>query len=209
MWSLPAWPSGLAPIVAWRRTKSCSACWIPDSGRITANSSPADAARNVRRCGSPHGRVRRLGEHRVAGKVADTVVHDLEVVEVEDDEGEPAVVAVRAGALAGKRLVEVPPVVEPGERIEVCELARLPELPGVLDCGGRPVGQLLELADVIVPEPPRPVARVDGEGSRSGCRCPRAGRRGPSGSARPRRPGRARSGTRPRSPGPAIRPAVR
>ena len=32
----------------------------------------------------------RLGEHRVAGEVADPVVHVLEVVEVEDDQREPA-----------------------------------------------------------------------------------------------------------------------
>ena len=51
----------------------------------------------------------------------------------------------------------------PGQRVEVGELARLPELAGVLDRRRRPLGQLLELADVLVPEAARAVARVDGE----------------------------------------------
>jgi hypothetical protein len=51
--------------------------------------------------------------------VADAVVDRLEVVEVEDDQREAAVVAVRAADLAGEHLVEVAPVVEPGEGVEV------------------------------------------------------------------------------------------
>jgi hypothetical protein len=51
--------------------------------------------------------------------VSDPVVDPLEVVQVEDDQREIAVVAVRAGDLAGERLVEEPAVVEPGQRVEV------------------------------------------------------------------------------------------
>ena len=98
----------------------------------------------------------RLGEHGVAGEVPDLVVHALEVVEVEDDQREPPVVAVRAGALARERLVEVPPVVEPGQRVEIGELPGLAEAAGVLDRGRGALRQVLELADVLLVEPPAP-----------------------------------------------------
>ena len=75
----------------------------------------------------------RLGEHGVAGEMADAVVDRLEVVEVEDDQREAPVVALGAGDLARERLVEVAAVVQPGQRVEVGELARLAEAARVLD----------------------------------------------------------------------------
>ena len=56
-----------------------------------------------------------LGEHCVTGQVADAVVDRLEIVEVQDDQREPPLVALGAGDLTGERLVEETPVVEAGE----------------------------------------------------------------------------------------------
>jgi hypothetical protein len=68
-----------------------------------------------------------------------------------------------ARAFAGERLVEVAPVVETRERVEVGELASFPELLGVADRRRGAVRELLELADVVLAEAPALVARVDGE----------------------------------------------
>src|SRR6266536_6215186 len=94
----------------------------------------ADPALDVGRADDLADALGGLGEHAVAGEVPDAVVDRLEVVEVEDDEGEVAVVAVRAGDLAGERVVEVAPVVQAGERVEVGELASFPEAARILDC---------------------------------------------------------------------------
>jgi hypothetical protein len=82
----------------------------------------------------------------------DPVVDRLEVVEVEDDEREVPVVAMRAGDLPGKRLVEVAPVVEARQRVEVRELARLPEAVGILDRGPGPRCELFERLHLFLAE---------------------------------------------------------
>ena len=74
-----------------------------------------------------------------------------------------ALVAVRAGALAGQRLVEVAPVVEAGQRIEVGELARLAEAARVLDRRAGAQRERLELAHVVVGVLVALPAREDGE----------------------------------------------
>src|SRR5439155_13445836 len=79
----------------------------------------ADPARDVGRANDLAHPLGGLGEDAVAGEVADLVVDRLEVVEVEDDEREVAVVPVGARDLPGEGLVEVPPVVEARERVEV------------------------------------------------------------------------------------------
>ena len=63
------------------------------------------------------------------------------------------VVAVRARDLAGERLVEVAPVVQAGQRVEVGELARLAEAPRVLDRRPGAQRELLELGDLRLAEP--------------------------------------------------------
>ena len=55
-----------------------------------------------------------------------------------------------AGALAGQRLVEVAPVVQAGERVEVGELPRLAKAACILDRRAGAQGECLELADVVV-----------------------------------------------------------
>ena len=57
--------------------------------------------------------------------MADAVVDLLEVVEIEDDERQVAVVAVPACDLARERLVEVAAIVEVRERVEVGQLPGL------------------------------------------------------------------------------------
>ena len=63
--------------------------------------------------------------------MADPVVHGLEVVDVEYDEGELPIVALCPGDFPCQRLVEEPVVVEPGESVQVGELA------GLLESGAR------------------------------------------------------------------------
>ena len=54
--------------------------------------------------------------------------------------------------LARERLVEVAPVVQAGERVEVGELARLAEAACVLDRRAGAAGELLELVELVVAE---------------------------------------------------------
>ena len=89
--------------------------------------------------------------------MADPVVDRLEVVEVEDDEREAAAVALRARDLAGQRLVEVAPVVQAGERVEIGELARLAKAACVVDRRPGAERELLEL---------RPRRRAEGVAAR-------------------------------------------
>ena len=58
-----------------------------------------------------------LGEHLVADRVAEDVVHLLEVVDVDHHHGDVLVRARRVRQLATEALVEVPVVVEAGERV--------------------------------------------------------------------------------------------
>ena len=58
-------------------------------------------------------------------EMTDALVDRLEVVDVEDEQGEAAAVAMRARALAQERLVEEPPVAKAGQRVE-CPRAGAP-----------------------------------------------------------------------------------
>jgi hypothetical protein len=65
--------------------------------------------------------------------VADPVVDRREVVQVEDDERQAALVALGASDFASERLVEVAAVVEAGERVEIGKLACFAKAAGVVD----------------------------------------------------------------------------
>ena len=122
----------------------------------------ADAAGDV---GAADDRADALGELRqdgVAGQVADALVDRLEVVDVEHDEGELPVVAVRPGDLARERVVEEAPVVEARERVEVGELARLAEAPRVLDRRPDVRRDVLERRQLVVARPAAVLAPEDG-----------------------------------------------
>jgi hypothetical protein len=58
--------------------------------------------------------------------VAKPVVDGLEIVDVEEEEGELAVVPGRAGALAREGGVKEAPVLEAGQGVEVGKPARIP-----------------------------------------------------------------------------------
>ena len=120
---------------------------------------PADAARDVGLAHSLAHTFRGLGERGVAGEMADAVVDALEVVDVDEHEGEPARVAVRARDLASERLVEVAAVVETRQPVEVGELARFLEAPRVLERRRDALRELFDPAKVVVPE----TLRVVGE----------------------------------------------
>ena len=100
-----------------------------DHGELVA----ADPAGDVGRADDAAHPLGDLGEHAVAGEVPDPVVDPLEVVEVEHDQRDVALVAPGARDLAPEELVEEPPVVEAGERVELGVLARLGEADRVPD----------------------------------------------------------------------------
>ena len=146
--------------------------------------------------------------------MAEPVVDLLEVVEVDDDQRQRAVVAAGTGDLALERLMEEPPVVHAGERVEVGELPRLAEAPRVLDRRRGALGELLEPVQLVRAEPVAALAAVDGQEAEPARCCRPAARRGRGGSAarppavRLRGRRRRRSGTRARSNG-APRPRAR
>ncbi len=86
------------------------------------------------------------GERDVPDEVTEPVVDLLEVVEVEDDEREAAVVAARAGDLALERLFEVARVVQARPRVEVGEPPRLEVAPRVVERRTGAGGDVLERA---------------------------------------------------------------
>ena len=100
---------------------------------------------------------------RVPGEVADAVVNRLEVVDVEDHEGELAIVAVGTRAFADEGLVEVAAVVEGGQRVEIGELAGVPEAARVLDRRPCTRGELLESGQLLVGRFALLAAPEDGE----------------------------------------------
>ena len=157
-----------------------------DSGQDHRELVAADAAGDVGVAHDLADALGDLGEHGVAGEVADAVVDRLEVVEVEDDQREPAVVALGARDLARERLVEVAAVVQAGQRVEVGVLARLAEAPRVLDRRARRArASSSSSAQVVVAERRRGCAREDAEPAEpAGC-ARRAARRAPRGSGRP------------------------
>src|SRR4029077_15282223 len=93
-----------------------------------------------------------LREHRVASQMPYVLVDGLEVVEVEEDQGETAVVAMRALDLMVERVVEVAAIVEPGKGFPRRELMHLLELASVLDCFPRRQGQFLECGKIVLGE---------------------------------------------------------
>ena len=183
MCSRPAWPIGRPAIVALQAAEELLRLLDPRLGQDHRELVAADAARDVGGADHLAHALGRLGEHGVAGEMADLVVHVLEVVEVEDDQGEPPVVAVRAGALARERLVEVPPVVEArsarrgrraGAPRGTCGRSRSPASRG----GSAPRARRTSSS----PKRRSSCRASRRRGSRSGCRSPRAGRRGRRGS---------------------------
>jgi hypothetical protein len=110
----------------------------------------ADTTRDVGRAHDAVDSLRCFCEHRVAGQVSDPVVDLLEVVEVEHDQRELALVAVRARDLASECLVEEAAVVEAGEGVQVCQPARFAEAARVLDRRSSPCSQGFELAHVVL-----------------------------------------------------------
>ncbi len=110
----------------------------------------SDATRNV---GSTHDQPQplcHLSEHRVASQMPYVLVDGFEVIEVEEDQGETAVVAMRALDLMVERVVEVAAIVEPGKGISHRELMQLLELASVLDCFPSRKGQLLERGKIVL-----------------------------------------------------------
>src|SRR5581483_12249068 len=111
----------------------------------------ADAAGDVGAADDRAQALRDLAEDGVAAQVADLLVDRLEVVEVEEDERETAVVAVGPLHLLGERLVEVAAVVETRQRIAHRQLVELPELARVLDRPRGLSGELLEHGEILLP----------------------------------------------------------
>ena len=91
------------------------------------------------------------------------VVDLLEVVEVDDDQRQGAVVAAGTGDLALERLMEETPVVHAGERVEIGQLARLAEPARVLDRRRGALRQLLEAVQLVRAEPVTAFVAVDGQ----------------------------------------------
>ena len=112
----------------------------------------ADAARNVGAADDAEHPLGRLGEHAVAGEVADPLVDRLEVVEVDEHEAEAPVVAVRARDLAGQDLVEVAAVVQAGQRVEVGHSPGLAEAKRVVEGGAGAPGDILDLVPDVLGE---------------------------------------------------------
>jgi hypothetical protein len=81
--------------------------------------------------------------------VADAVVDRLEIVDVDDDERQPPLVALGPGRLPRERLVKEAPVVEAGEVVEIPELACFAKTLSVLDRGSAVRGELLELGELV------------------------------------------------------------
>ena len=134
---------------SWTRRKSWFASSTVDSGRITANSSPPTRQRESDRPDGFTEALGRLGEDAVAGEVADPVVHPLEVVEIEDDQGEIAAVALCTQHLSPERLVEVALVVQARQRVCLGELPGLAIAPRVLDRRHGALGELLRSLDLL------------------------------------------------------------
>src|SRR5262245_30754894 len=116
-----------------------------DHGELVA----ADPAGDVDGAGRVAYALGRLREHAVAREVSDPVVDQLEVVEVEDDEGEISAVALRSQHLAPKRLVEVALIEEAREGIGLGELTGFPVASRVLDRRNRARGETLGAVDLV------------------------------------------------------------
>ena len=82
--------------------------------------------------------------------MTDLLVDRLEVVDVEEDQREPAIVPVGALHLLGERLVEVVTVVQPGERVAHGELEQLVEAAGILERATGHRGQLFDRGDLLL-----------------------------------------------------------
>src|SRR5205085_1839651 len=107
--------------------------------------------------------LRDLSESGIACEVAHAVIDLLEAVDVDEHECELPLISVSPVELAGEGLVEVPAVVEAGERVEVSELPRLAEPARILDRRCDPLGQVFEPLQVLVAEASAGIAREDSE----------------------------------------------
>ncbi len=169
MFSAPASPSGRDATALRSRLYSWSASAelrLREDDRELVAAHPAG---DVRRANDVAHALRRLGEDAVAREVADAVVDRLEVVEVEDHERQVPLVAVRARNLAREGLVEVAPVVEAGERVEVGELPRFAEATRILDRRTGAHRELLELAGLLFTEAVPVLAREDRDQAERRC----------------------------------------
>jgi hypothetical protein len=103
-------------------------------------------------------------EHGVAGRVAELVVQALEVVDVDEGEGERLVGAVGALRLPGELVLEVAVVVEPREAVGERELGEhLVSAPQRLVLGAQPAIRLFDggaLALELEPALPEPLREV-------------------------------------------------
>ena len=95
---------------------------------------------HVRRAQRRADELRHPGQDPVAEQVAERVVDELEVVEVEHQDAQRAPAALCPDDLLAEALVEEPVVVEAGQRIAVGELARILVQPRILERHGRLVG---------------------------------------------------------------------
>ena len=100
----------------------------------------AVARRDVRRAQRRADELRRPGQDPVAEQVAERVVDQLEVVEVEHQHAQRAAAALGPDDLLAEALVQEPVVVEAGQRVAVGEVAGVLVEPRVLEGHRRLVG---------------------------------------------------------------------
>ena len=130
-----------------------------------------------------------LDEQAVACDLPDAAVRQLEVVEVEHADGQPAPVAVRARDLERERLVEALPVAEPGQAVGVRQPPRPSRAAGRSRSPARRGGRSPRASGTRCPRPAAPRRARRRSGTRAGRPPTRAARRSPSAwPSAPRRP---------------------
>ena len=132
-----------------------------------AESSAADAARQVVVAGRLEEHPCDPGEHVVGGEMADAGVDRRQPVDVDDEERQRPPRPAGARDLALEQRVEGAPVVDPCQRVELRDGIRLAELERGLEGGPGPVDDVLERGDVGLAEAAVRRARQDGEHARS------------------------------------------
>ena len=129
------WPTVSTSVVE-RRTRTRSAALIgPDvigAGKEQRELLAAEARHHVGVAAPFPERGRHVADGGVAGRVAEGVVHLLQVVDVHEDEGEGQAGAPRPSQLAPQRFREAAPVGELGELVRGRHLAEGEEEPRVL-----------------------------------------------------------------------------
>ena len=111
----------------------------------------------------------------ISGQVTVAVVESLEVIQIEHEQRQRALVALRAADFTGQLVVELAVVREPGERIRDGQLPGFLEQAGILDRHGHLAGKRREELDLLRPElvalghvqvhaPQRPILHDQGHG---------------------------------------------